>query len=66
MASHLFDRPLFVKRTHVIQEIGCLEDIFDFLAAYFAGDPAADVNQSGSITVQDIFDFLQGYFIGCP
>lgn len=31
MASHLFDRPLFVKRTHVIQEIGCLEDIFDFL-----------------------------------
>lgn len=31
MAGHLFDRPLFVKRTHFIQEIGCLEDIFDFL-----------------------------------
>ncbi|MEQ1406053.1 DUF982 domain-containing protein [Neorhizobium sp. Rsf11] len=31
MAGNLFDRPLFVKRKHFIQEIGCLDDIFDFL-----------------------------------
>ncbi|MFB9950913.1 DUF982 domain-containing protein [Rhizobium puerariae] len=31
MAGNLFDRPLFVKRKHFIQEMGCLDDIFDFL-----------------------------------
>ncbi|MGR9170617.1 MULTISPECIES: DUF982 domain-containing protein [Rhizobium] len=31
MASNLFDRPLFVKRKCFIQEIECLDDIFDFL-----------------------------------
>ena len=43
-----------------------VQDIFDFLAAYFSGDLAADVNSSGVITVQDIFDFLNAYFLGCP
>jgi len=42
-----------------------VQDIFDFLAAYFAGDPAADINNSGSVTVQDIFDFLAAYFTAC-
>ncbi len=42
-----------------------VQDIFDFLAAYFAGDPSADFNNSGSVTVQDIFDFLAAYFAGC-
>lgn len=42
-----------------------VQDIFDFLAAYFAGDPQADINASGSLTVQDIFDFLASYFLGC-
>ncbi len=42
-----------------------VQDIFDFLAAYFSSDPAADFNQSGSVTVQDIFDFLAAYFTGC-
>lgn len=41
-----------------------VQDIFDFLAAYFASDPSADVNNSGSVSVQDIFDFLAAYF-GC-
>jgi hypothetical protein len=42
-----------------------VQDIFDFLAAYFSVNPAADFNRSGSISVQDIFDFLNGYFAGC-
>ncbi|MCC6322479.1 MAG: hypothetical protein IT438_13700 [Phycisphaerales bacterium] len=42
-----------------------VQDLFDFLAAYFAGDPHADINGSASITVQDIFDFLAAYFRGC-
>ncbi len=43
-----------------------VQDIFDFLAAYFANAPAADFNGQGGITVQDIFDFLAAYFGGCP
>jgi hypothetical protein len=42
-----------------------VQDIFDFLAAYFAGNPRADFNYSGVISVQDIFDFLAAYFAGC-
>jgi hypothetical protein len=42
-----------------------VQDIFDFLAAYFGNDPAVDVNNSGTISVQDIFDFLAAYFSGC-
>jgi low density lipoprotein receptor-related protein 5/6 len=43
-----------------------VQDIFDFLAAYFSSSPSADVNNSGAVTVQDIFDFLGAYFAGCP
>ncbi len=43
-----------------------VQDIFDFLAAYFGNDPSADFNASSTITVQDIFDFLAAYFAGCP
>ena len=43
-----------------------VQDIFDFLSAYFLNDIAADYNESASVTVQDIFDFLSAYFIGCP
>jgi hypothetical protein len=42
-----------------------VQDIFDFLAAYFANDPRADINGSGAVSVQDIFDFLAAYFAGC-
>ena len=41
------------------------QDIFDFLAAYFAGVPSADVNSSGTITTQDIFEMLADFFGGC-
>ncbi len=42
-----------------------VQDIFDFLAAYFSNDPSADFNGVGGVTVQDIFDFLAAYFTGC-
>lgn len=42
-----------------------VQDIFDFLSAYFIGDPRADINGAGGVTLQDIFDFLTFYFLGC-
>lgn len=43
-----------------------VQDIFDFLGAYFAGDACSDINASGPPPgVQDIFDFLALYFVGC-
>lgn len=42
-----------------------IQDIFDFLSAYFPGAPDADINGSGGVTVQDAFDFLALYFRGC-
>jgi hypothetical protein len=43
-----------------------VQDIFDFLAAWFAGNAGADINGVNGITVQDIFDFLGAWFAGCP
>jgi hypothetical protein len=42
------------------------EDFFDFLAAFFALDPAADFNHSGTVDSQDFFDFPTAFFAGCP
>lgn len=43
-----------------------VQDIFDFLAAYFGADACADFNKSGPPpTVQDIFDYLAAYFTPC-
>ena len=44
-----------------------VQDIFDFLTLWFAGDPRADFN-GGGLSVQDIFDFLSCWFaqpLGC-
>ncbi|GEM_PF-2869191 len=41
-----------------------VQDIFDFLAAYFANDLRADMDRSGTVSVQDIFDYLGYYFSG--
>ncbi len=68
--------PIAVLLTPVTQPPVCLpdfnrsgglevQDIFDFLNAWFAGDPAADFNGHG-LEVQDIFDFLNAWFAGCP
>ena len=42
-----------------------VQDIFDFLSAWFALDPRADFNAVNGITTQDIFDFLAAWFAGC-
>ena len=42
-----------------------VQDIFDFLNAWFALDPRADFNGMNGITPQDIFDFLNAWFAGC-
>lgn len=42
-----------------------VQDIFDFLTAWFAGSPTADFN-GGGLSTQDIFDFLNAWFVGCP
>jgi hypothetical protein len=41
-----------------------VQDIFDFLAGWFAGSSAADVNGNG-LSVSDIFAFLTAWFAGC-
>ncbi len=43
-----------------------VQDVLDFLVAYFSGDAGADVNGVGGVTVEDIFVFLESYFSGCP
>jgi len=40
-------------------------DIFAFLSAWFASDPAADFDGNGVIAVPDIFAFLSAWFAGC-
>ncbi len=42
-----------------------VQDIFDFLSAWFANSPLADFNGSGTSNIQDIFDFLAAWFAGC-
>jgi probable HAF family extracellular repeat protein len=41
-----------------------VQDIFDFLSAWFAGSAASDFNGCG-LSVQDIFDYLDAWFVGC-
>ncbi len=41
-----------------------VQDIFEFLNAWFANDPRADIN-GGGVDVPDIFDFLNAWFSGC-
>lgn len=41
-----------------------VQDVFDYLVAYFSGQPTADTN-GGGLSVQDLFDFLVAYFAGC-
>ncbi len=43
-----------------------VQDIFDYLAAYFGGLSSANFNCVGGVTVQDIFDYLAAYFTPCP
>jgi hypothetical protein len=40
-----------------------VQDIFDFLGAWFSNSPNADIN-AGGLSVNDIFDFLAAWFSG--
>lgn len=42
-----------------------VQDVFDYLGAWFSGAIAADFNASGDLSVQDIFDYLGAWFGGC-
>ncbi len=42
-----------------------VQDIFDFLTAWLAGNASADFNHAHGVTVQDIFDFLTCWLAGC-
>ena len=42
-----------------------VQDLFDFLSAWFARHPRADMNESGDVTVQDLFSFVSTWFQGC-
>jgi hypothetical protein len=42
-----------------------VQDIFDFLGAWFAVAPSADFDGVNGVTVQDIFGFLAAWFAGC-
>ena len=44
-----------------------VQDIFDYLSAWFSGSTSADFDGNGasSPTVQSIFDFLAAWFAGC-
>ncbi len=42
-----------------------VQDIFDFLAAWFAGSPVGDYNGLNGNTIADIFAFLSAWFAGC-
>ncbi|MBC7771860.1 MAG: hypothetical protein H7210_05155 [Pyrinomonadaceae bacterium] len=41
------------------------QDFFDFISAFFSGNPSADFNGDGAITSQDFFDFIAAFFGGC-
>jgi hypothetical protein len=42
-----------------------LQDLLDFLQAWFALAPAADLDRAGGVALQDLFDFLVLWFAGC-
>lgn len=42
-----------------------VQDVFDFLGAYFAGEQAGDFNGNGMRDLQDVYDFVAAYFAGC-
>jgi hypothetical protein len=42
-----------------------VQDIFDFLTAYFGNNLSADCDGNNVLTVNDLFCFLAAYFSGC-
>ncbi len=42
-----------------------INDIFVFLNAWFAGEPAANISGVDGVTIDDIFVYLNQWFTGC-
>jgi PKD repeat protein len=42
-----------------------VQDLFDFLSAWFTQAPSADFNSDQTVSLQDLFDYLTAYFTGC-
>lgn len=42
-----------------------IQDVFEFLAAYFVADTRADVDGDSAVTLADVFGYLAEYFTGC-
>lgn len=42
-----------------------VQDLFDYLDAWFTLAPAANLNGDTNVTVQDLFDYLDAWFAGC-
>lgn len=65
-ACGLTDNPVTCCPANFNQTGGLsVQDVFDFLGAYFQTWPVADFNHNGDVSVQDVFDFLAAYFAGC-
>jgi hypothetical protein len=58
MATTLFDRPLFVQRTHYVEEIAGLEDAFDLLETW----PADERGLPHEVLVKACHDAAAGHF----
>lgn len=41
------------------------QDVFSFLAAWFAAAPTADITRDQALTPQDVFDFVSAWLAGC-
>jgi hypothetical protein len=42
-----------------------VQDVFDYLSAWFAHDMAADFNRNGVLNVDDVFAFMAAWHAGC-
>lgn len=43
-----------------------VQDLFDYVEAWFSGSPISDVTLDGATTTQDLFSYLTFWFAGCP
>jgi hypothetical protein len=50
-----------------VNQNGSIEiaDVFDFLDAWFAGDPSTNFDGVNGLQIADIFAFLDAWFAGC-
>jgi hypothetical protein len=62
LANRVGDRCI-VTRTPAATTLTIIDppSIFAYLASWFAGDPSADFNADGAVSVQDIFSFIAEY-----